>query len=806
MAALLQGPLAWPSEARFDIPSQPASSALTLFAEQAGVSLLFPYEDAGNVVTQPLHGTYSVERALQILLEGTGLSASVERQIQVVIRRNSTDPQSRGSREDGAQPRPVRSLQEDMFGEIVVTARRREESLQDVPISVSALGAAELKLRNIGNVSDLNAFVPNVSIRGGGTSGGSEGQFVIRGIPGVARYVDGVVQRAAEGSLINVVELERVEILRGPQGTLFGKNAIGGAIQYVTRRPAETAGARIQATVGSFDRRDLVASVDLPLGSNVFSQLTVADLKRDGYVKSDTVPVRYGDQNNDVIRLQLLWRPSSTFRAVASLDRSEIDEHQQANVLYDVIEQQNLVADYNAAGLVFTDEIHAHGGREEYRNRSSYTGIGNLWQSDSFSLNIDWDATEHIRFRSITGGRSYRWGNYQDLDASEYAFFEQWFYRKGDEFSQELQMQYSGLGFDWTVGAYYGREARDNLALRWQYEEVSPRPRSDVTTTGTTDLAVFGEGTFRFSTHWALTAGMRYSAEDYESAVFETAAGRPPWQRISTDLTHGTPIDRRTTASFSSLTPRLTLEYDWPDAIMMYLTYAEGFNGGGINGGAPINGEFIAFDEETLSQFELGLRSRLLGDALRVNASYFLGYWDDIQIGEVLVPGQITTRNTGAARIRGVEVDATWRLATHFIFNLSAAWLDARYTKLGNTTTVRTDTQFALAPEFSFAVGATYERPLKSGATLKFRSDYGWVDAHVTIDDYRLQKKQDAYGLLNGRLVYSPASERWEAALFATNLTNEWYQLGGFSASLGGVDQGVPSRPREWGLSLSTRF
>jgi iron complex outermembrane receptor protein len=799
----LHSPPSLPAEAHFDIPAQPVNDALTLFAAQAGVSLLFPFNAVGNIVTQRLYGTYTVDQALKILLKGTGLTASVERQVQVVIRADA----NRRMVSPAPPAAPAnRFTAQETAGEIVVTARRREESLQDVPISVTAIGGAELELRNIGNISDINTFLPNVSIRGGGTSAGSEGQFVIRGIPGVARYVDGVVQRAAEGSLINVVELERVEVLRGPQGTLFGKNAIGGAIQYVTRRPSDSPAARLRATFGSFSRRDFVASVDMPLPGNVFTQLTAASLRRDGYVRSDLVPTAYGEQNNDLMRAQLLWRPAENFEALIAVDRSEIDERQQANVLYDVIDSHALVRAYNTAGLPFTDAIHAHGGRQEYRNRSTYTGTGNLWSSRSFSMNLDWRITDRIRLRSVTGARTYRWGNYQDLDASEYAFFEQWYFRKGAELSQEIQLQGNSRSFDWTVGAYYGREQRDNLALRWQYEEVSPRPRSDITQTDAVDLAVFGEGTLRLSRQWAVTVGLRYSTEDFASAVFETPGGRPAWQSISTSLSLGAPVGQRTTARFSSLTPRLTVEYDWNDSVMSYLTYAEGFNGGGINGGAPVNGEFISFDEEMLSQYEIGMRSSPWGGKLRLNASYFHGFWDEIQLGQILVPGLVTTRNTGAARIRGIEVDSTWKLTPQLVVNLSGALLDTRYTRLVNTTTVRLDTKFALAPERSFAIGATYEWPLQSGASLRLRTDYGWVDTHVTTDDYRLQKPQKAYGLLNGRLTYTSASGQWETALFVTNLTDEWYQLGGFSASFGGVDQGVPSRPRESGVDFSFRF
>lgn len=149
--------------------------------------------------------------------------------------------------------------------EVLVTARRREESLQDVPIAITAVGTAQLEERSIESMEDLNKIAPNLMVAAAGVGGNANGAFSMRGIPGVAIYVDGVVHSGSQGALLDVVELERVEVLRGPQGTLFGKNAIGGAIQYVTQAPKDVFGARVKATIGQFDRIDLSANVDLPL-------------------------------------------------------------------------------------------------------------------------------------------------------------------------------------------------------------------------------------------------------------------------------------------------------------------------------------------------------------------------------------------------------------------------------------------------------------------------------------------------------------------------------------------------------------
>lgn len=597
-----------------------------------------------------------------------------------------------------------------------------------------------------------------------------------------------------------------MEVLRGPQGTLFGKNAIGGAIQYITRKPAQRFGGRLDLTGGSYDRRDVVGYLDVPLGDSLAAGIAFAALNRDGFVDSENSGLAYGNQNTDMLRGQLLWHPDDRLHITLSLDRSKVSERQQANVLYDVLEANSTVLAYNAAGLPFTDATHAYGGREQYRNGSAYTGLGNLWNSAGFVLTADWSWNDRLKVRSITGGRQLEWGNYQDIDASEYAYFEQWYYREASELSQEFQLQMTSDRLNWTLGAYYARQRREGLAVRWQYEELGGRGRSDVTATAARDMALFGEASFQPSERWAFSAGLRYTHQDFTTSVYAMADPRPPWQQISSDLRHGVPAGPERSVDFDSATPRLSIQYNWSDNVMSYLTYAQGFNAGGINGGAPINNENLAFDEETLSQYELGLRTDLWGNRLRLNASLFEGDWKDIQIGEVIVPGQITTRNAGAARLSGFELEAVWRPSERVAISASGGWLDIRYVNVGNTTAVTLDSELPYAPRFSYALGLNYERPLAVGGTFRFRSDYGWVGDHVTTTDYRLQKRQSAYGLLGARLAYVSASGTWETSLSGTNLTNEWYQLGGFSAALAGVDQGVPSRPREIGLSFGIGF
>ena len=220
----------------------------------------------------------------------------------------------------GAPTSDVHAQGASALEEIVVTARRRAENIQDVPIAITALSTEEIELRNIENTEDMQLLLPNVDIRGGGVAGTNTSNLSIRGIPGVVRYVDGVVQTGNEGGLTNIVELERIEVLRGPQGTLFGKNAVGGAIQYITQKPGEEFGARVRVSMGEFHRRDVIANIDLPVNDRLLTKITAASLRRDGYVESVAVDHATGSIDNQVLRGMVQWNPTDSFSALLTAE------------------------------------------------------------------------------------------------------------------------------------------------------------------------------------------------------------------------------------------------------------------------------------------------------------------------------------------------------------------------------------------------------------------------------------------------------------------------------------------------------
>ncbi len=690
-------------------------------------------------------------------------------------------------------------------------------------------------------------LLPNVDIRGGGITGGTSGQFTIRGIPGVARYIDDVVQSGGADALQNVVELERIEVLRGPQGTYFGKNAISGAVQYVTQKPQDEFGARIRTTFGQYNRADIVANVDIPLSDTVLTKVTAASLKRDGYVDSLHVDESYGDIDNTVLRGMLQWQPNDSFTALFTATYNNNDAGMQANVLWDVVENFPVPWGmapwscgggpecYNSAGLEFTDELYAYGRRGQYLSASTFDGDGYDSTDESYTANLSWDINDSLTFRSITSIREQDWGVFFDMDSTEWVFFDWWDYQEREETTQEFQFLGSSDRLSWVLGVYYHDLEELNKDQIWETWDrpgevncfqgmrirTCPRYRHAENLIVTEDTAIFAEVVFDLTEQLSLTVGARSSKEDFYSEVYNGLGPggegiRDPQQGtryfgqiLRTDA-QGVPLIFN--ASFDSFTPRLALQYQFNDNVMGYITGAEGFNGGGVNSlfnsELPNNG-IVAFDPEFLTNYEIGLRSDFANNRLRFNATYFWGIWDGIQVGEVLTPGQTTTTNAGEAEISGLEIESVWRPTDSFQVDFTLATLDAAYTDTGLSTTVQVGDKFVNAPETGYSIGAQWDTGLSGGGSVMVRADYGWIDDVVTFRDRRFHwpsRANVAYGLASGRITWTPAAGNWDVAFFGTNLTDEFYRQGGFPAVLAGIDQGVVGRPREFGVTLRLRL
>lgn len=795
----------------FNIPSQTLNEALIELSTQSGIQIFYTDVTLSSIMAPQVIGPMTTSEAISGLLAGSGyiFEFTNTQTIRIFTENANLDSSQTISEQlddENSDDNPDNQVRSRIY-EIVTTSQQRlnGKNLQDLPVSISVLPANELQNRNITNVRQLNENIPNLNIRGGGVTGSSVGTFAIRGVPGVIRYLDGVAQPSNIGALFNILELESIEVIKGPQGTLFGKNALGGTIRYTSKKPSSDFGARLNIRIGNFGYNEVSTNIDIPVTDSFLTKFTAARISKDGYVSSGAPGVFYGDEKDTLFRIQGNWQPGSDLEInmSAALNRSSPD-FQQANVLYDVLENHENVQLYNDAGFQFTDTSDAFGKYQQYQTSSLYSGPGNFWDEKNFALNGSWNFRPGYSLVFISGKRHFEWGNYADLDASRYAYFEQWRFTLGDESSQEIQLRGNYGSMDWTTGIYYSSNRYVERQTDWKYEEISPTPRNELAHTSSTDRAFFAEATYSITDRLSSTMGIRYSVEDFRTDLYSPLETRPPWQQITFNTAAGTLLASMSD-SHKTITPRYSIQFDWNTDIMTYLTYTEGFNGGGIND-ELINNQLLPYYGETLKQYEFGIRSDFMDHKLRFNAAYFTGNWEDIQVGEVITPGIFTIINAGKANIEGLDADIVFSVTDQLRLNFSAGILDSAYSNIGRANTINIDSLLALAPDKSFYLGGTYFLTLGNGDFIDLNLGYGWMDKLVSVSDVRLQDIQHAYGLLNAQILYSAASEKWNISLFGNNLTDEWFQLGGFSASLAGITQGVVARPREVGISLSMKL
>jgi|SRR5882672_11202876 len=576
--------------------------------------------------------------------------------------------------------------------EIVVTATRRETNLQDVPISVIAIEGDELLRRGMESVESLSAAVPNLNIIGG-LAGPGQTSFTVRGIPRVGTYIDGIWQVGTAGLLTRqLVELERVEVLRGPQGTLYGRDSTGGAIRLVTKRPSEEFGGQINATVGSLDRRDVTASVDIPFTDKLRSKWTAASLSRDGYIQSLTVDQKYGALEDDVLRADLLWLPTDklSFRFNYQSNDSTTTEARVQSAVFPELSQTfgigaapgsvrlaaGIIQLYTIAGQPITAQTQQAGypGGQvgKWQSKSEITTPDKIFD-EQLSVEVNWDLSDSLNLQFLTASTNQKTNTYVDWDNTQYTVFNDIFANKVDLFSQEIQLSGKSDRLDWVAGAYYwdqenvGRNPSYSiqeftsgqlnianvfaspqctnvpagfLPCQATYGIILSQQADDMNFAAQHGWALFGEAVIHLTDALDLTVGYRHHDQTNESqsmvVVPGLTAAKPPASNRSFgpgDIFAGQRVGVLDSASFDKGTSRLALNYDFSDSIMGYIGYSEGFNSGGFGvEQLSCKRRVSPFLPEDLQNYELGLRSDLADGLLRLNATVFHTKWNDIQL------------------------------------------------------------------------------------------------------------------------------------------------------------------------------
>ncbi|HEX5377155.1 MAG TPA: TonB-dependent receptor [Phenylobacterium sp.] len=715
---------------------------------------------------------------------------------------------------------------------VVVTARKREENLQGTPISITAMGGESLKERQITSTQGLDQIAPNLIIsQGQGVSGNSSaGAFFIRGVgqidfllntdPGVGVYLDGVYVARSFGSLMDIVDLERVEVLRGPQGTLFGRNTIGGAISLVSKAPSNSFTAEVEGTVGSFDRHEARATFSGPISDTLSATGAVLWRERTGWVKRVTDGSTLGDDRSVSARGALRWTPRDDVRFDLAIDYTdEKGTSAPANVVQ-VVETASFPSFHNGALVgppcvpppgslsnpaCFNSQWVAH---DLYREQGAGPS-GQKLRVFGASLNGAWELSPGLTVKSITGYRDTRAFGSRDGDHTPILIQNTVDTYAHQQFSQEFQVLGTGLDrrLNWIVGAYYFTEQGENLNFV-TFPVVAIRSGGSVDNDNT---AIFGQAAFDITERLSLTAGLRWTAETKRFL---------PDQIVLSDPTHAFPPGSvpgfrivpfvRSSRSISETTPMVNLAYRWTDRLMTYATYSEGFKSGGFTQRIfPPLPAPPAFAPEFVASYETGFKFDSADHRFRLNGAAYYTDYSDLQV-PVLVGVQPLTANAGGAEIQGLELEFDAAPTADLRINGGLGYTHARYTSLDAAvlaTGVTRDKAFAQIPEWTGNLGVSYAIHPGFGGVFRPRIDLSYRSEAFMNAANTPALRQGAYTLLNASVGYESRDGRWGATLFGQNLTDETVITGGF-ADL--TDQGYAEasvgRPREWGLTFKYRY
>ena len=737
--------------------------------------------------------------------------------------------------------------------EIVVTAQKREENLQDTPIAITVFTEESLEGRMINDISKLADFTPNVIFdTTTPISGLSNGAAVfIRGVgqldfglttdPGVGTYIDGVYSSRAVGGVLDVVDIERIEILRGSQGTLFGRNTIGGAINITTKRPAETFGGMLEATFGEFERTDFKGSVDIPVTEKFLTKFAFSSKNRNGFVDRITVGDRLGDEDRQSARGSFLLQATDDIELYATVDYTSIDEQSAGSVMVGITEfpgappllapsstwaYNQVFVPSNPGALPYTaQEFLLDGNDRTLATGPTGTDLESVGATLTFTWSLPW-----VEFKSISSYRDTEGEFYRDPDNSSIQITETSNPNYNHEqFSQELQL--TGALFNerlqYVLGAYYFEEDGTDDVFVPIYGAL-PTPAglialplfiNNYVLVDNNSKAVFGQGTFDLTEQIAVTFGLRYT-EDEKNFGYRQYISPDPGGAIAVLALLGPPVTvpgpagaivlwDEVSDEFTELNFRAGIEYQFNDDTLLYFTYADGYKSGGFNFRYVVpRADPLAFDPETLESYEVGVKWQGLDDRLRINAAGFVSEYGDVQIQLFETGGGPLTQNAGVADIIGVEVEVTAVPHERLLLNAGFGYIDAEYDELNLPTTnvaqaISLKTKLPNTPETTVNISADYTHPLAWGS-LVVRGDYRYTDDLYNDAQNSPFLYQDGYHTFNASLTFS--SGNWDISVFGTNLTDKRFITSGDSNFGLGFHEANYNRPREFGGLIRYRF
>jgi len=679
---------------------------------------------------------------------------------------------------------------------VIVTATKRDASIQDIAASISQVGGEDLAKRGVEDVENLALQIPNltfgkfgrntfVTVRGIGTtvdSGVAE--------PSVATYVDGVFLPRATMALLRQVDLERVEVLRGPQGTLYGRNATGGAVNYVSRGPSDTFEGKVIATFEERNGQGVDAYISGPISDGFSFRLSGGVQQQDGYVEVLNTGEDLGSQD--------LWHA----RGALKFDPSD-------NLTIDLsVQHEEDTGDFGWQSII-SEPVVVTGTAALFMTTANFTTVPNQVIADGdFSGNVEttiatarvnWDISDNLSFRSITGYVDHEIDNSFDADGTDFFFVDlTGSSRPSESFSQEFNLYGTNGPLDWLVGAYYFNEEFE-LGLPVEFPGVlfgAPTvPRLEVIAGDlveeTESYAVFADVTYALTDRLRINAGLRFNQEEKEFTFF----GAPsPAGNLDTD----------------DVLPKLGVQFDINEDVNVYANWQQGIKSGGHQLASP-----QLFESEELDAFELGVNSQWMNGALTANAALFSYDYTNLQ-ATITIPPTTTLVENGDAELFGFEGELIYAATDNIAFNFGVSFLDTEYTDLttsdqalpGAPSVNLAGEELIRAPEFTANFGAEWNIPVNSSfiGDVLLRGDvFHSSDYKLAFIDYP-QLRQPEYTNVNLSATLTDPSGNYQVRAFVNNATDEVILNNGSFLASSGAFIGIHSAPRTAGVSLSAKF
>lgn len=686
--------------------------------------------------------------------------------------------------------------------EIMVTARRREETLQEVPIAVTSFSGAELEKEGVQDISEIANRVPSTTLETSRATNNTLTAF-IRGVgqqdplagfePGVAIYLDDVYLARPQGALLDVYDVERVEVLRGPQGTLYGRNAVGGAIKYVTKRLSDEKAFNMRASMGSYGQKDVVARASVPMSETLRMGIAAASLNRDGFGKNLTLGTE--NYNKEVLALRgtLEWTPVEDVFVRLAYDHMDDDSNPRHGYR---------VNDGAFGGVKVLDNVYdTYAGAEANASTSGINGNNEL-KMDGVSATVEYRVNDMLTLKSITANRTDRTESVIDFDSLAIDDLDAAVIYDNKQFTQEFIATYTGDRLSGTMGFFYldASAANDFDVVLGQLGRIAYGSALTAYTGGVVDTkawAAYADFDYELTEDLNLSLGGRYTSDKRSADVLRQAFLGTPSKFFGNDSAIGLPpsSDFTSEKTFKDFSPRAVLDYAFAEGINTYVSYSSAFKAGsfdprGANIAIPDGSVEEGFDPETLDTIEAGVKMTLPDNIGTLNIALFDSKYKDMQI-----PGSLpvdtdndgtnddfvgTVTNAGRASIKGIEVESFLRLNDRLSLQAAVSILDAKIDEwIFNGVSIANQRYIQNTPEFMGYVGVNYVMPVSNG-DVTFNASVSRKGKTIQYEFAIPEIDQPAYSLTDFNAVWVDENNVFSIGFHAKNLFDKRYKVAGY--------------------------